>query len=65
MRPQTETPVELLTPKEAASFLKCSRSSIYEWVRQGRLRCLRVGARLRFRREDLLAFALAGGGGGN
>lgn len=48
--------LNLMTPSEAADFLRVSRATIYLWVRQNRLRCLRAGTRLRFDPADLERF---------
>ncbi|MBO0743433.1 MAG: helix-turn-helix domain-containing protein [Candidatus Dormibacteraeota bacterium] len=48
-------PQEWFTPAEAAEFLRVSRSTIYRWGRQGRLRTrvLPSGVGRRFRRGEL------------
>jgi excisionase family DNA binding protein len=43
----------LLRPEEVARMLGVRRSSVYEYVRTGRLPHVRVGRHLRFLREDL------------
>ena len=43
----------LLRPDEVARMLGVRRSSVYEYVRTGRLPHVRVGRHLRFLREDL------------
>lgn len=49
---------ELLNIKEAAALLKVSEASLRRWTNEGRLACLRIGAKRerRFRREDLMSF---------
>ena len=52
-------PDELMTPQEAASFLKVTVSWIYEHVRpeaEDRLPVVKLGKYLRFDRRDLNAF---------
>jgi excisionase family DNA binding protein len=43
----------LLRPEEVARILGVRRSSVYEYVRTGRLPHVRVGRHVRFLREDL------------
>ena len=42
-----------LTAKEAASYLKLSKSEIYNMCSSGEIRYYKLGRRSRFRREDL------------
>jgi excisionase family DNA binding protein len=49
--------VDLLNVVEAADFLGVHPGTIYAWVESRRLPCLRVGSRIRFVRDDLLAWA--------
>lgn len=48
----------LLRPDDVASLLGVRRSSIYEYVRAGRLPHVKVGRHLRFLRTDLEAWVL-------
>jgi excisionase family DNA binding protein len=43
------------TPPEAAEYLRVTRSTIYRWTREGRLRAhdLPTGGGRRYRREEL------------
>ncbi len=41
---------------EGAAYIGLGRSTLYEALREGRLRSLKVGARRLLRREDLIAF---------
>jgi excisionase family DNA binding protein len=52
----------LLTIEEAAGYLRVSKTSLRRWTNEGRLECVRVGARAerRFRKEDLERFIQAG-----
>lgn len=53
---------ELLTIAEAADIFRCSKSSIYEWMRRGELRALRIGGRTLIPRSEIdrrIAEALA------
>ena len=47
---------ELLTPKEVAERLSVSPKSIRAWLRQGKLKGVRVGRLWRIRERDLEAF---------
>lgn len=50
----------LLTVHEVAEMLKIAPGSVYHWVSQGRLPCVRLSARcLRFRLEDIEQFVAA------
>jgi excisionase family DNA binding protein len=53
---------ELLTVDETAELLRCRKQRVYDLVSQGRLPCLKDGARVLVRRADLLAH-LEGGAG--
>lgn len=43
----------LLSVKDAAAYMGVNPKTLYAWVAQGRLRCLRAGNRIRFRLCDL------------
>ena len=43
----------LLDVKQAAEFMGVRPKTVYAWVAQRRLRCLRAGNRIRFRVSDL------------
>jgi excisionase family DNA binding protein len=47
---------KLLTTKEAAEFFRVSVNTIRTWVKQGRIRCLKLGRQVFFRHEDIGAF---------
>lgn len=49
----TET---LLTPVQVAAFLQVKLPRVYEAVKARRLRAVRIGRQLRFRRQDVDAF---------
>src|SRR5438105_1633493 len=52
----------LYTPEEVAASLRVTRRTVYEWLKIGRLRGLRVGRGWRIRAEDVEAFTHAGPG---
>lgn len=45
-----------LTPEEVANELRVSIDAIYKWLREGKLKGVRVASLWRIRREDLAAF---------
>lgn len=46
----------LMTVSEIAGVLRLSRKGVYELLRSGGLGCIKVGRRVRVRREQLLQF---------
>ena len=57
----TTGPSPLMTADELASWLHCSRRAVYDRVYRGQLPgVVRVGRRLYFVRETVLAFLLEG-----
>jgi excisionase family DNA binding protein len=54
---------EWFDPGEAAEYLRVTRSTIYRWTREGRIRVhkLPTGGGSRYRREDLDALLLGEG----
>lgn len=51
---------ELLTIDEVSAILKVHFQSVYTWLRDGRLKGIRVGVQWRVRREDLEDFLKRG-----
>ncbi|MGE5509315.1 MAG: helix-turn-helix domain-containing protein [Chitinophagales bacterium] len=45
--------IDWLTIPEACSYLKVSRSTLYNWEKTGRLAMFRFGGMVRIRRDDL------------
>jgi excisionase family DNA binding protein len=45
---------ELMTIKEVADFLRLTPRSVWRWLNRGRLRPLRWGHTIRFRRADVI-----------
>ena len=41
------------TPAEAATILKVTRRTIYNWVRSKKLRAFKIGGSVRIREKDL------------
>lgn len=52
---------DILTPAEAADYMRCSRQRVYDLTSQGRLKVCKDGSRNLYRRGDLDAY-LDGGG---
>ena len=55
------TELKLLTPLECAELARVSRSLIYQWIEEKRLKCMRAGGRGRrgrilVRHEELMRF---------
>lgn len=52
--PQTDGPVQLLRPREAAQRLRVSRATLDRWVRRGLIKRIKLGARISaFRATDI------------
>jgi excisionase family DNA binding protein len=49
----------LLTISETAKVLGVSRTTIYRFINDGKLKSVRVGCRLRFRQQDIEDFVNA------
>lgn len=45
---------ELLTQKETAKFLKVDASTIYHWVKKGKINSYGIGGRRYFKRSELI-----------
>jgi excisionase family DNA binding protein len=55
---------EFLSPREVADLLGVSSDTVLGWVREGRLRAVRLSSRtIRFRREDIAALGTQSDGG--
>ncbi len=55
---------EFLTVADVAEMLKLNQQTVRNWIDQGSMPALRVGRRVRIRREDFLAFVDNGYTGG-
>jgi excisionase family DNA binding protein len=47
---------EFLTVADVAGILKLNQQTVRNWIEQGSMPAVRVGRRVRIRREDFLAF---------
>jgi excisionase family DNA binding protein len=56
MSAMSESPVVLLTPEQAAEALGIGRWKLYDLLRQGRLRSIRIGSCRRISTAALLEF---------
>lgn len=55
--PKDSPAIELFTPEEAAQILKVQHRTIMEWLRQGRLKGIKLGGKLwRIPKQALLDF---------
>ena len=53
--PQKKQPTKLMTKKEMANELDISLVSLTEWMKQGRIPYKRMGKRIYFNKEDVMA----------
>ena len=44
---------EFLTTEELAAFLKVPKLTVYKWVSQRKIPCVKVGKHLRFKRSEI------------
>ena len=47
---------KLLTVKDVASYLSCAESTIYQWVREGKIEAVKAGAAVRISPEAVKKF---------
>ena len=47
---------DMLTIQEAADYLTTSRPTLYRWLREGKVKGMKVGRQWRFRKEELQQF---------
>jgi excisionase family DNA binding protein len=45
--------VKLLTTKEATTILVCHLETLYQWVKQGKIGCIRTGRNLKFHPQHI------------
>lgn len=50
------TQEDMLTINEAADFLTTTRPTLYRWLRQGKVKGIKMGRQWRFKKEDLSKF---------
>jgi excisionase family DNA binding protein len=48
--------LNLLTPDEVAAFLKVQKSTVYRYIREGKLPAAKIGNQYRVTEDDLEAF---------
>jgi excisionase family DNA binding protein len=51
---------ELLTPEEAARWLRISKRTLYEYMRSGELPAIKIGPQWRIDTDELVAFMKRG-----
>ena len=51
-----ESNLEVLNPRELASFLKIGITTAYQLLRSGKIKSVRVGRQYRIRREAVLVY---------
>lgn len=52
----TETKQPLMDISEVAQYLNCSQSFLYKYTESGRIPHLRIGNRIRYRRDEIDAW---------
>ena len=50
---QPKTPVELLSRKETAAFLKINLSSLHNWTKKGRLKAYGISGKVYYKRSEI------------
>lgn len=48
-----QTPGDIVELEDAIQLLKTSRTTLYRWIREGKIKAMKAGRQWRFRREDL------------
>jgi excisionase family DNA binding protein len=54
MENKTQTEPTLLTLEEVATLLRCSRKTVYNWIREGHLPVTKMPGKLLFFRDEVL-----------
>lgn len=49
---------KLMTVEDAARYFSVKKSTIYKWIDEGKLSCIRLNSRIRFRIEQLRQFVV-------
>jgi len=55
---EVERSRELMTRDEVCEYLGVTKPTLHRWNKQGYLTCVKVGTKVRYRREDIEAFAV-------
>ena len=55
---ESEHSRELMTRDEVCEYLGVTKPTLHRWNKQGYLTCVKVGSKVRYRREDIEAFAV-------
>lgn len=58
-------PMELYTPEEAAARLKLARRTVYRWIRQGKIKGVKLGNHWRVTEEEMNRLLTQGTGSQN
>jgi excisionase family DNA binding protein len=53
MKTRTLEVAQLLTAKQTATLLGCHLDTLYTWVKDGRIACVRTGRNLKFHPQHL------------
>ena len=54
---EVERSRDLMTRDEVCEYLGVTKPTLHRWNKQGFLTCVKVGSKVRYRREDIEAFA--------
>lgn len=55
---EVERSRELMTRDEVCEYLGVTKPTLHRWNKLGYLTCVKVGSKVRYRREDIEAFAV-------
>ena len=55
---EVERSRDLMTRDEVCEYLGVTKPTLHRWNKQGYLTCVKVGTKVRYRREDIEAFAV-------
>lgn len=55
---EVERSRELMTRDEVCEYLGVTKPTLHRWDKLGYLKCVKVGHKVRYRREDIEAFAV-------
>ena len=47
---------KLLTVKDVASYLSCAESTVYQWIREGKIEAVKAGSNVRISPEAVKKF---------